>query len=129
MDRPPIDQQVTFVYGADLERSRRFYAEVLGLEEVLDQGACRIFRVAGEAFLGICTDAKRQAAAEGVTLTFVTPEVDAWHEHLRRQGATIVSAPAKNERFNIYNFFARDPDGALLEFQRFLDPAWPAAGR
>jgi len=128
MSVPPINQQVTFIYSADLERSRRFYAEVLGLEQVLDQGACRIFRVAGEGFLGICTDPKRAVAAEGVTLTFVTPEVDAWHERLRRQGATILSEPAKNQRFNIYNFFARDPDGVLLEFQRFLDPAWPAVG-
>ncbi len=52
MTMPPIDQQVTFIYSADLERSRRFYAEVLGLEQVLDQGACRIFRVAGEGSWG-----------------------------------------------------------------------------
>ncbi len=128
MTPPPIDQQVTFIDSADLERSLRFYADVLGLEQLLNQSACRIFRVAGEGLLGICTDPKRAVATEGFTLTFVTPEVDIWHERLRRQGATIVSAPAKNERFNIFNFFARDPDGVLLEFQRFLDPAWPAVG-
>ncbi len=125
MTVPPIDQQVTFIYVRDLEKSAGFYAEVLGLDMVLDQGACRIFRVAGEGFLGVCTNPARAAVPEGFTLTFVTPEVDAWHDRLARHGATIDSPPAENARFRIYNFFARDPDGYLLEFQRFLDPAWP----
>jgi catechol 2,3-dioxygenase-like lactoylglutathione lyase family enzyme len=125
MTAPPIDQQVTFVYTRDLERSARFYAETLGLELVLDQGACRIFRVAGEAFLGVCTDPARAVVPEGFTLTFVTPDVDAWHERLAAAGVAIEGPPAENTRFRIYNFFARDPDGYLIEFQRFLDPAWP----
>ena len=126
MTAPPIDQQVTFIYSQDLERSARFYAEVLGLELVLDQGACRIFRVAGEGFLGVCTNPARTVVPEGFTLTFVTPEVDAWHDRLAAHGATIQAPPAENARFRIYNFFARDPDGYLIEFQRFLDPAWPS---
>ena len=36
--------------------------------------------------------------------------------------------PKVNPTYDIYNFFARDPDGHLVEFQRFLDPAWPAPG-
>jgi catechol 2,3-dioxygenase-like lactoylglutathione lyase family enzyme len=125
MTAPPIDQQITFVYTRDLERSARFYAEVLGLELVLDQGACRIFRVAGEGFLGVCRDPARGVVPEGVTLTFVTPEVDAWHERLAAAGVTLEGPPRETPAFGIYNFFARDPDGYRIEFQRFLDPAWP----
>jgi catechol 2,3-dioxygenase-like lactoylglutathione lyase family enzyme len=99
---------------------------VLGLRQVLDQGACRIFRVAGAAFLGVCTNPARAVVPEGFTLTFVTPEVDAWHARLVAQGVTIEAPPAENARFRIYNFFARDPDGYRIEFQRFLDPSWPA---
>ena len=51
----PFEQQVTFIYASDPERSWRFYGETLGLELALDQGACRIYRVAGrEGFLGVC---------------------------------------------------------------------------
>ena len=39
---------------------------------------------------------------------------------------TLEGSHRRNERFDIYNFFARDPDGYLVEIQRFLDPAWPA---
>ena len=128
MTLPQIDQQVTFLYVRDLEASAAFYAGVMGLEQVLDQGACRIFRVAGEAFLGICTATKDATAPEGVTYTFVTPEVDAWHDRLADHGATVEAPPRENEGFRIYNFFARDPDGYRLEFQRFLDPTWPTKG-
>jgi len=54
LHRPPITQQVTFLYVADLEATHRFYSDLLGLPLVLDQGTCRIYRAAGEAFLGFC---------------------------------------------------------------------------
>jgi catechol 2,3-dioxygenase-like lactoylglutathione lyase family enzyme len=54
-----FDQQVTFLYVKDLERSERFYSEVLGLELVLNQGLARIYRVgSGNAFLGICLSSR-----------------------------------------------------------------------
>ena len=49
---PSFDQQVTFLYVADLAVSSHFYQDLLGLALVLDQGACRIYRVAGEAYIG-----------------------------------------------------------------------------
>jgi len=33
---------------------------------------------------------------------------------------TAEGAPQISERYNIYHFYARDPDGRRLEFQRFL---------
>ena len=51
---PPIGEFITFLYVEDLERSDRFYAGLLGLPLVVDQGACRIFRVAAGAYLGVC---------------------------------------------------------------------------
>jgi len=51
---PTIDQQITFLYARDLARSAAFYEDILGLPLVLDQGGCRIYRVVGESFLGIC---------------------------------------------------------------------------
>ncbi len=42
MKHPRIEQQVTFLYTDDFEKTTMFYEEVVGLELVLDQGACRI---------------------------------------------------------------------------------------
>jgi catechol 2,3-dioxygenase-like lactoylglutathione lyase family enzyme len=128
MERPPLDQLVTFLSVRDLEESARFYGELLGLPLVLDQGVCRIYRVAAGAFLGVCRrdglahDHGRQAA---VVVTIVADDVDGWHTYLAKRGVLFEQPPQHNQQYNIYNCFLRDPDGHLLEIQRFLDPAWP----
>jgi catechol 2,3-dioxygenase-like lactoylglutathione lyase family enzyme len=125
-DRPRIDQFVTFVYCADLARAVHFYEELIGLDLVLDQGSCRIYRAAGDGFFALCQENDiRSPAPAGVILTFVTAEVDAWHEYLMAAGVEIEKPPQLYERYNIYHLFARDPDGHLIEFQTFRDPAWP----
>jgi catechol 2,3-dioxygenase-like lactoylglutathione lyase family enzyme len=127
-----FEQQVTFLYVKDLEKSRRFYEEALELPLVLSQGVARIYRVGpGEAFLGIClSSAVQQApmpdrAPLGVIFTFVTQDVDGSYEDLKAKGVAFEKAPAVNEQYQIYNCFFRDPDGYLLEIQRFLSPQWP----
>jgi len=128
----PFEQQVTFLYVGDLARSYAFYENILGLRPVLDQGVARIYRVGGgDAFLGICLSSAVQQAPTpdraplGVIFTFVTQDVDGWHAALVEKGVSFEKAPAKNERYGIYNCFFRDPDGYLLEIQRFLSPDWP----
>jgi catechol 2,3-dioxygenase-like lactoylglutathione lyase family enzyme len=127
-DRPAaVTQQVIFVYTHDLNALTRFYAEIIGLDLVLDQGACRIFRVARDAFLGVCSRPDRKVHPEGVTLTFVVADVDGWYDYLWEAGVEIETAPQHHREINVHSFFARDPSGYRLEFQRFEDSAWPAA--
>ena len=128
-ERPPIEQFVTWVYTEDLPGTATFYAEVLGLELVLDQGACRIFRAAPDAFLGVCRARPgRYVEPKGVVLTLVSQSVDAWYAYLCAREVALEGPPEHSEQFNVYCFFARDPNGYLIEFQRFLNPDWPAAG-
>lgn len=136
MERPSFDQQVTFLYCADLDAADGFYRGLLGLPLVLDQGACRIYRAAAGAFVGFCRGTENLAAiqAGGVILTLVVGEiaaVDRWHERLIAAGASahIERPPAINPRFNIYHLFLRDPAGYLVEIQVFLDPSWPREER
>ena len=117
---PPIAEQVTFIYATDLEASHRFYHEVLGLTLVLDQGACRIYRVTAAAYVGLCDH--RESSPAGVILTLVTDDVDAWYRRLEAAGIEIEAPPSYSERFDVYQFFARDPDGHLVEIQRFGAP-------
>ncbi len=122
-----FEQQVTFLYASNLSESSNFYQNVLGLKLVLDQGPCHIFQVAGEAFLGVCQCGDDcPVSPEGVIVTFVSDDVDGWHQKLVSNGANVEAPPALNERFNIYHVFLHDPDGYTLEIQQFRDPAWPA---
>ncbi len=123
MDPGPLDAQITFCYTRDLETTARFYEEIVGLPLVLDQGGCRIYGTAGSAYLGFCgrPTARRP---EGVILTLVTDDVDGWHERLAARGAAFEKDPQHNTEYGIYHCFLRDPNGYLIEIQRFDNPDW-----
>ena len=119
----PFAQQVTFLYTPDLAETARFYEQMLGLPLVLDQGTCRIYRVSADGFLGFCQ--RVGASPTGVIVTLVAQDVDGWHAALAARGVLFEKPPAFNPDYNIYHCFLRDPNGYLLEIQRFCDPAWP----
>ena len=123
MSHPSIDAQITFLYTRDLASTARFYEETMAFPLVLDQGGCRIYESAENAYLGFCERASAEAAA-GVIFTLVTDEVDQWFERLREAGALVEKAPVINEDYGIYHCFLRDPNGYLIEIQRFLNPDW-----
>ncbi len=122
--RPPVEQQITFLYTRDLAKTAHFYETVMGLPLVLDQGGCRIYHVIGEAYLGFCERESAPEVPQGILFTLVTPDVDAWYDYLAAQGVPFEKKPALNETYGIYHCFARDPNGYLIEIQRFLDPTW-----
>lgn len=130
MQRPAIEQQVTFLYTADLAATAVFYETILKLPLVLDQGVCRIYATGGDAYIGFCqalsAEAGNTLSTQGIILTLVSPDVDAWYTYLLAHHIPIEKPPTHNPRFHIYQLFARDPNGYLIEIQTFLDPKWPA---
>jgi catechol 2,3-dioxygenase-like lactoylglutathione lyase family enzyme len=52
----------------------------------------------------------------------VTDRVDEWCAQLEREGVELVKEPADNPPYRIYNAFVRDPNGYLIEIQRFWEP-------
>lgn len=119
MDHSGFDAQITFLHVADLASSAAFYGGVLGLELVRDQGACLVYRVVGQSYLGLCSH--RSADPGGTIVTLVTDDVDGWAARLVDAGYE-VEGPAANARFALYHLFVRDPDGHLVEIQRFDEP-------
>ncbi|MGC9347580.1 MAG: VOC family protein, partial [Anaerolineae bacterium] len=135
--RPNVDQQITFLYTRDLASTAHFYEDIMSLPMVLDQGDCRIYHTCGDAYVGFCErtgapqtwdDEKAHGATHAPPASFlytlVTDQVDAWYSHLRRHGVEIESPPKLNETYGIYHFFVRDPNGYVIEIQRFTDPDW-----
>jgi catechol 2,3-dioxygenase-like lactoylglutathione lyase family enzyme len=117
-----IAQQITFLDTPDLARTADFYERILGLRLARDQGTCRIYHVSGQAYLGFCQRAGASAEPHGVVVTLITDGVDELCAHLRRQGVEFVKEPADNPPYRIYNAFVRDPNGYLVEIQRFWEP-------
>lgn len=119
----PFDAQITFLPVADLAVSRSFYEDLLGLEVVTDQGSCLIFAAGPGAYLGVC-ERDAVSPSEGVIITLVDDDVDHWSHRLEEAGVQIVSGPDHSDTYGIYHLFFHDPDGHLLEIQRFDDPKW-----
>jgi len=113
------DAQITFLHVADLARSADFYGGALGLDLARDQGACLVYRVADGAYLGICDH--RPPSPGGAIVTLVSDDVDGWAARLVAAGYD-VEGPSHNERFALYHLFVHDPDGHLVEIQRFDEP-------
>ena len=122
MKRPPINQQITFLHTQDLDETRRFYTDVLGLRLVRDQGTCIIFKITQSAYLGFCEHIESIAPGRKVILTLVSDDVDEWYTALIESGQNIINPPTTNPKYEIYHFFLTDPNGYWIEIQRFDQP-------
>ena len=117
---------ISFCYTRDMEATSEFYSGTLQLPLVLEQAGCRIYRVAGDAYIGFCTKVEKQTDSnDDVTLTLVTDDVDRWFERVENAGYQVIKPPAATPQYNIYNCFVKDPSGYTVEIQRFEDPRWP----
>jgi hypothetical protein len=103
------------------ERERRvvdFYRDRLGAEVWLDQDGCTILRRGGFKF-GFC---ERDETDDCGILTFYVGDratVDGLYDDLADCAR---GPPETNEQYDIYQFFADDPDGRTVEVQTFLHP-------
>ena len=120
--------QITFLNTDNLEETTKFYTEIMKCKLVVDQGLCRIFEVASDAYIGFCLHDFLEKDKNTVCLTFVCntrEEVDKWYEYLIEKGVKTKAPPKENEKFKIYNFFTEDRNDITIEIQYFLHPFPP----
>lgn len=112
---------IIFFKTADLVRIRDFYEGKLGLKLWQDQGTCQVYEF-GNMRLGFCLADKAESSGT-ITFVYADPaEVDAAYTRFRDLAT---SRPEQSELFQIYHFWARDPEGRSLEFQCFIDNVEP----
>jgi nitroreductase len=109
---------ILFFRTQNLQKMREFYQSIIGCSLWLDQRHCVILQH-GNLLLGFCEGDAPDI--QGI-ITFFFPHtaaVDTCYDRLKENAQT---EPQKNATFNIYHFFARDPEGRSIEFQCFLHP-------
>ena len=121
-----FEGQITFIYTRNMAKAVAFYEGILGLALVqVQEGGCRIYRLAGGAFLGVCREREgRESNQQGLVICMVAQDVEGWHETLLKSGIRIEVPPTYSPVFRVFHIFFRDPDGHLLEIQRFDDADW-----
>jgi len=125
-DMPPgvIELSVTFLYFRDLPRAMEFYERVLGLELAIDQGWSKIYRITGQAHLGLVDETKgahRAADPKPLQVCIRVPDVDAWHRWVATQDVDGLTAPRDSAALRIRAFVFNDPEGHQIEVQSALD--------
>jgi len=109
-------------YGTDdLDSTDRFYKDQLGLSLHKDQGVCRIYEVLPGGWIGFCTHMEVAIGEHSPIITLLTEKVDEVYQSLKKFDCDLGDPPQENPRFKIYHFFVRDPNGYLVEVQKFLD--------
>jgi len=117
---PLIRRLVVRYFFRDPAAAERFYGQVLGL---IPAGK-GLFRLSETTFLRIepLAEAGDDAGSpKTATLSFVTDEVDGWFAYLKSKALTFRSELKDATRHPTRGFVAVDPEGHLLEFERFLD--------
>jgi len=93
-----------------------YYVKEIGMDIWLEQGGCTILQK-GNFLLGFCD--REETDTEGmITFFFQTKEeVDFYYNKMKERAE---AAPKETEKYRIYHFFTKDPDGRNVEFQTFL---------
>lgn len=147
MSPPDLVATNAFYYYTDVEGAWAFYVDVLGFETVADYGFAKILRVAPTSYLTLVDEARGMHSADepkSVTLAVVTEQVEDWYDYLASEGVPMRAELRVSDGSAHDGFVAIDPEGYLLEFERFnphdenvdlmpklatIDPLGPAQGR
>ena len=111
-----------FLYYRDLDRATAFYQQTLGMELVADYQMARIFRMTEDSYLILVDATKGMHTADepkSVAVALITDQLEAWHAYLATKGIAPRSPFAPKPGRAHDGFVIEDPEGYLLEFERF----------
>ncbi|MDX1404779.1 MAG: VOC family protein [Woeseiaceae bacterium] len=112
-----------FFYYRDLDAATSFYRQVLGLRLVAEYGTANILQVAPKSFITLVDEKSGMHSADDpktTAIALVTDQLDEWWEYIRTQEVDMRSTeydPVAGRPH--HGFVAIDPEGYLLEFERF----------
>ncbi|SFS09310.1 VOC family protein [Yoonia litorea] len=127
MPRPETANKlaITFFYYRDLPAAMRFYENVLGLSLAIDQGWCKIYRIAEGAHVGLVDETKgmnKWLPEKCVQLCIRVPDVDAWYAYAQEESLDNLSELFVNDDIGIRAFVFNDPEGYQIEIQSATRP-------
>ena len=110
---------IVFFKTGDLVGLKKFYLKVVGAKLWKDQDKCLIFDFKGFKF-AFCEGEGEPETCGVTTFLFKTKSgVDEIYSDL--EDVAISEPVSRQPEFDIYQFYAEDPEGRKLEFQCFLD--------
>lgn len=111
-----------FLYYQDLDSATQFYTGTLGLELVSDHGMAKIIRVAERSYITLVDASVGMHTAtepKTVAIALITDQLDEWYTYLTTIGVAMKYDFKPKEGSAHDGFVITDPEGYLLEFERF----------
>lgn len=113
---------VSNIYSDDIEKSKQFYTEFLGMELAMDMGWILTF-VSKEnktAQISIFKNDKNKSLDNSaIFLSIEVSDIDNWYEAARKQNIEIIY-PITNESWGVRRFFIKDPNGITINLLTHL---------
>lgn len=106
---------IVFVKTAKLDEVTKFYEE-LGASIWIKQPGINILRH-GNMIFGFH---QQKEASKDILLSFFYPDKESLDKKYKELKHIALESPKENKNYQIYNFFAKDPEERLIEFQVFL---------
>ena len=111
---------ITFQYYRNLPIAMAFYENILGLKLAIDQGWSKIYRIDGQAHIGLVDESggmQNWAEAKTVQLCLRVPDVDAWYDWAAANKVPALSEMFDSAELGIRAFVMEDPEGYQIEVQ------------
>jgi len=114
-----------FFYYKDVEAAADFYQKVMGFRIAADYGFAKIMQAAPKSFITLVDERKGMHSStepKTTAIALLTQELDEWWDYIQTQDVEL-----RSTEFNVVEgrphdgFVAIDPEGYLLEFERFND--------
>ena len=119
-----IQANIIWIYCMDLEEAQGFYEEIFGFKLLVDQGFAKVYSSSPTAFVGLVDQAQglhRFSENKAVTLSFISNQIDSWHQHLKKSGLKMLEDLSDSATIPVRAFVTTDVDGYFIDFDRFLD--------
>ena len=118
--KAPLGLRHLALHSKNLEACTHFYTQLLGMKLVWQPDADNIYLSSGSDNLALHRSHRSFSSQDQQHLDhlgFILKEktdVDAWHEHLSKEGVSISAVP-KDHRDGTRSFYCLDPDGNVVQ--------------
>ena len=116
---------ITWLYHKDMLKLQNFYENILGLEQVADQGWTKIYHGSSTGFVGLVDERRgmrNYADEKAVNMSFVLSDLEGWFDYVKQHK----TMPIREQELTIgpeekYKaFVAFGPELYFYEFDQFL---------
>ena len=119
-----VKRIVTNIATPDIARARAFYADILGLDLVMDHGWIVTFASSHSAPAQISFAREGGSGTPVPDLSVEVDNLDEVHRRAVARGLAVEYGPAR-EPWGVRRFYVRDPFGRLLNILTHDEPAKP----